>query len=408
MAFVLIATSKQTLHTKTAQDLSSSGVEVRSAANWSGTVMELSNEECRMVLIDTGMSGVETELLLNLTRSLPHSPDIRAIGDTLPAVEGEEVVKRAPQGPQALCKVVLRRIDRGLKRQALEDLKLMGLGDAPFERISRLTQQSLPIRIEGERGTNKEGLARTIHALSEGSKPFIKLDPEQNINIEPDCGTVYIKEVNDWASEQVEELISSATRANCRVIAGSRMAHKESNNVKWASVLISPLRKRPEDLRALTLLYVNRYRRRLGLSRRRVHRSLWALILSYRWYGNSRELEYFIVQVVTSVEGASLSADALPPSVRSLVEPESPVEKLAEGFEVVVESRLREMVNGYKPNTGLGLHKLATNATERALIKLALVKTGGDQQAAAKILGIARNTLRSKIVSLDIETSKNR
>jgi DNA-binding NtrC family response regulator len=169
-----------------------------------------------------------------------------------------------------------------------------------------------------------------------------------------------------------------------------------------------PLRKRPDDLRALTLMYVNKYRRRLGLPRRRIHRSLWALILSYRWYGNSQELEHFVVQVVTSVEGATLSAEALPPSVRRLVEPESAVEDLAVGFEALVESRLREMVNNYKPDSGLGLHKLATNATERALIKLTLVKTGGDQQAAAKILGIARNTLRSKIVSLDIKTSKHR
>jgi len=409
MAFVLIATSSQSLHSKTTQDLSSSGVEVRSAVNWSGTVKELSSEECGVLLIDAGMAGLNTELLLDLTKSLPHSPEIRTIGDEPSSIEDHDNgIKIAPHGAQALCRVVLRRIEKGLKRQALDDLKLMGLGLTPFERISRLAQQTLPIRIEGERGTNKEGLARTIHALSGASKPFVRFSPDQPINFDGAPGTIFIKEVNDWSCEQVETLVSAATTANWRIIAGSRHAHNDSNSVKWAALFIPPLRKRPDDLRALTLMYVNRYRRRLGLPRRRVHRSLWALILSYRWLGNSRELEHFVVQVITSVEGATLSAEALPSSVRRLVEPESAIDDLAVGFEVVVESRLRDMVNNFKPNSGLGLYKLTTNATERALIRLALVKTGGDQQAAAKMLGIARNTLRSKIVSLDIKTSKRR
>jgi DNA-binding NtrC family response regulator len=409
MAFVLIATSSQSLHRKTTQDLSSAGVEVRSAANWSGTIIGLSSEECGVLLIDNEMPGLNSQLLIEVAKSLAHSPEIRSIGnDSLANGDDLHQIKRAPNGAQGLCRLVLRRIDKGLKKQALEDLKLMGLGESPFERISRLAQQTLPIRIEGERGTNKEGLARTIHALMHKSKPFIKVGPAQTIDLDNNPGTIFIKEVNDWSDDQITSLASSAISAKWRVIAGSRSVHHDSNSVIWAPIYIPPLRTRPDDLRALTLMYVNRYRRRLGLPRRRVHRSLWALILSYRWLGNSRELEHFVVQVVTSAEGATLSADSLTPPVRRLVEPDSAAEDLAVGFEEVVESRLRDMVNNFKPDSGLGLHKLTTNATERALIKLALVKTGGDQKAAAQMLGIARNTLRSKIVSLDIKTSKRR
>jgi hypothetical protein len=336
MAFVLIATSKQSLHIKTTQDLSSSGVEARSAVTWGGTIMELSNEECGILLVDTNMAGLDSELLVDLAKSLSHSPEVRTIGgDTSSTKEEPYRIKRAPHGAPGLCRVVLRRIDKGLKRQALEDLKLMGLGDAPFERISRLAQQTLPIRIEGERGANKEGLARTINALSGSSNPFIKCKPNQQIDFGTGPGTIFIKEVNDWSEEQIKPLVSDATDANWRVIAGSRLAHNDSNSVKWAPLFIPPLRNRPDELRALTLMYVNRYRRRLGLPRRRVHQSLWALILSYRWPGNSRELEHFVVQAITSAEGAILSAEGLPTAVRRLVEPESAVEELAVGFEAV-------------------------------------------------------------------------
>ena len=39
-----------------------------------------------------------------------------------------------------------------------------------------------------------------------------------------------------------------------------------------------------------------------------------------------------------------------------------------------------------------------TEAAERALLKLTLRRTGGDQKAAAELLGVARNTLRAKAI----------
>ncbi|MGA1845249.1 MAG: helix-turn-helix domain-containing protein [bacterium] len=49
-----------------------------------------------------------------------------------------------------------------------------------------------------------------------------------------------------------------------------------------------------------------------------------------------------------------------------------------------------------------GVYRLVIEMTERILIEHILVKTGGNKLQAAKILGINRNTLHSKIKKLGI------
>jgi len=49
-----------------------------------------------------------------------------------------------------------------------------------------------------------------------------------------------------------------------------------------------------------------------------------------------------------------------------------------------------------------GVYRFVIERTERILIEHILVKTGGNKLQAAKILGINRNTLHSKIKKLGI------
>jgi len=52
------------------------------------------------------------------------------------------------------------------------------------------------------------------------------------------------------------------------------------------------------------------------------------------------------------------------------------------------------------------LYRLTLKAVERPLIEKALERTYGNQIRAANILGINRNTLRSKIRELDIDVRR--
>jgi Fis family transcriptional regulator len=53
-----------------------------------------------------------------------------------------------------------------------------------------------------------------------------------------------------------------------------------------------------------------------------------------------------------------------------------------------------EDLGGAKPHA---LHEMVMLAVERPLLKFALDKAGGNQSAAAELLGINRNTLRKKL-----------
>jgi len=51
-------------------------------------------------------------------------------------------------------------------------------------------------------------------------------------------------------------------------------------------------------------------------------------------------------------------------------------------------------LHGAKPHA---LHEMVLQAVERPLIRFAIERTGGNQSAAAELLGINRNTLRKKL-----------
>jgi len=73
-----------------------------------------------------------------------------------------------------------------------------------------------------------------------------------------------------------------------------------------------------------------------------------------------------------------------------------------EAYERMVENRLRPVVQHFEhSDESPTLYRLVLDATERALIRITLNQTGGNQKAAAHQLGIARNTLRERLSRLD-------
>ncbi|OGX40458.1 MAG: hypothetical protein A2984_01525 [Omnitrophica WOR_2 bacterium RIFCSPLOWO2_01_FULL_41_12] len=72
----------------------------------------------------------------------------------------------------------------------------------------------------------------------------------------------------------------------------------------------------------------------------------------------------------------------------------------------ISERKMFEMDDSlYKEKQGT-LYKYVLEAIERPLIEHALERTFGNQLKAAKILGINRNTMRSKIKKLGIDPNK--
>ncbi|HSA84652.1 MAG TPA: helix-turn-helix domain-containing protein [Nitrospira sp.] len=71
-------------------------------------------------------------------------------------------------------------------------------------------------------------------------------------------------------------------------------------------------------------------------------------------------------------------------------------------LEGYLEVKMGEFVKGMRNGSAKNLHPILISAVERPLITSALRETGGNQIQAAELLGLNRNTLRKKIVNLQI------
>jgi DNA-binding protein Fis len=77
-------------------------------------------------------------------------------------------------------------------------------------------------------------------------------------------------------------------------------------------------------------------------------------------------------------------------------------------LESYLEVKMGEFVTGMRNGSAKNLHPILISAVERPLITSALRETGGNQIQAAELLGLNRNTLRKKIVTLHISLKQTK
>ncbi|MBA5874040.1 MAG: hypothetical protein GDA66_05770 [Nitrospira sp. CR1.2] len=77
-------------------------------------------------------------------------------------------------------------------------------------------------------------------------------------------------------------------------------------------------------------------------------------------------------------------------------------------LDTYLEHKVGDFVKGMRNGAGKNLHPMLIAAVERPLILLTLRETKGNQIQAAELLGLNRNTLRKKIVDLEIPVKRAR
>ena len=146
-------------------------------------------------------------------------------------------------------------------------------------------------------------------------------------------------------------------------------------------IQIPPLRERKEDLPLLVEYFIDRYARKAGKKITDISKKTLALLESYPWPGNIRELQNVIERSIIVCETENFSVD---------------------------ESWLSQKPPERKAESELYLSEKVA-AQEKEIIEAALRECQGrvwGPSGAATKLGIARSTLESKIRSLGI--NKNR
>jgi len=405
VAQIVIATQDETLREALSTQLLEGGHAVASVSSWPRLIEAVAQQETRLVLIDAHSPPLQLAedagpLLLRLAATLTGGPELRTVRGSI-----EPLAELVPG--HKLTRLARRLAGPAVPKDELKLLQLLGVGPKPLSALAKLARSPLPVCILGERGTGKMRVAKAIHRLGGGGSFITLKTPGSRSTLEGDGpnaeadagsrrGTLYLPLHDGWPLDQLLDVCHRAQRQGWRVIAGTRQ-RLPTGFGQWALLHLRPLRERPDELHKLTLLYVDRHRKALGLPRRRLGKATWALVHSYRWPRNARELETFALSMVSAVDRSLILPRHLPAEVRRLVDPSADAAAVgaAAAFEDLVETPIRRVVELYEPGGDLTLHRLVLDGAERPLLRAVLARTGGNRKAAALLLGLSRNTLKA-------------
>jgi PAS domain S-box-containing protein len=297
--------------------------------------------------------------------------------------------------------------------------------------ISKVAPTDSTVLIRGETGTGKELVARAIHRRSaRRSRAFISVNcaaiPRDLISSElfghekgaftgatqrrlgrfelADGGTIFLDEVGELSLDTQVALLRVLQEREFERVGGSQPIHVDVRVVaatnrdlkaaesSWSfrqdlfyrlnvfPIEVPPLRERKDDLLMLVEYFVQRYAKRAGKNIRSIDKKSLALLESYEWPGNIRELQNIIERSIILSSGEVFSVDESWLS-KETSPPASGVEASVL-FESSVEPR-----------------------SEREIIEAVLAESrgrvGGPSGAAAK-LGIPPSTLDHRIKTLGI------
>ena len=338
-----------------------------------------------------------------------------------------------------------------------EELPLIGRSTAMqdiYRSLARLTQTDLTVMIQGESGTGKELVARVLHDFGKRRQgPFVAINmaaiPRELIESElfghekgaftgaqtrtpgrfeqAEGGTLFLDEIGDMPLEAQTRLLRvlqqgeyttvggrTPIKTNVRIIAAT---HRDLRSqilqglfredlyyrLNVVPLRLPPLRERTEDIGDLVRHFL-RQAAREGLGQKSIETAAIDRLKSHPWPGNVRELENFVRRV-----GALYTQDTLTQQIieQELIEvlPKRGAQSESEPKDIseLIERHLAQYFAGFgKELPPPGLYDRVIRQVEHPLLSAALAATRGNQIRAAELLGLNRNTLRSRIKALDI------
>ncbi|MBL41621.1 MAG: nitrogen regulation protein NR(I) [Rhodospirillaceae bacterium] len=322
-----------------------------------------------------------------------------------------------------------------------------------FKTISKVVSNDLSILIIGESGTGKEVIAKTIHELSDRKNyPFIALNmaaiPKDLVESElfghergaftgainqqkgkfsqANDGTLFLDEIGDMPFSAQTRLLrvlqekefspigsKEVIKSNARIISASQNSLDDMVEkgvfrkdlffrLNVIPISVPPLRSRKTDIPLL----VNHFLEKIadeGLPKKFFSSKAIDLLNNYSWPGNIRELENLIKRLSILNFEQEISAEMVQ---NILLKNHDNINKLMKNNTLVdfLENKIKLLLNNSQSNyTQVGLYNLIVSEIEKPLIEICLKFTDGNQNKAAVLLGINRNTLRKKIKELKIE-----
>jgi len=406
-----------------------------------------------LALIDVSMHGMDgLELLEKIKASSPETECIMITG----LDEASTAVRAMKIGAyDYLVKPVERddlilSVRRALERKRLYNIADIGKGTHPPELSNEDAFKSIvygsatvlkilkeaelhaasdvPVLITGESGTGKELLARAVHAASLRAKSvftpvnmasltgtlfdaeffghtkgaFTGAEKDRQGYLEhSNKGTLFLDEISNLPLELQGKLLRvlqdgeylklgsdiprktdvrfiSATNEDLeKLIARKRFRRDLYYRLKGGWLHLPALRQRKEDIPVLVSYFLNEF---LGKDKNPgIEEEALSLLFNYDYPGNIRELRSIIESAVNLAQGRKISKIFLPVTIQKQKSEKKPVHQ-PEAEAVVPLAQM-----------------------ERSYILKVYRQTGNNKSQTTRLLGIALNTLRTKLKSYGIE-----
>jgi DNA-binding NtrC family response regulator len=306
-----------------------------------------------------------------------------------------------------------------------------------FQYIEAISLSPQPVLITGETGVGKELVARAIHRLSRRPGAFVPVNiAGLDDNVFADTlfghrkgaftgadqtrgglveqasgGTLFLDEIGDLSpASQVKLLRLSqdgeffplgsdvAKRSDARVLVATNQdieALQSSGRFRKDlfyrlcahHVHLPPLRERREDLPLLTDYFLETASQTLGKKKPTPPGELFALLSTYHFPGNLRELKSMILDAVSSHKSGKLSMEVF----KSYIRQKHPT------FDIDSKQLPSGQVSLLSFSEPFPTFKQA----EQSLLAEAMKRAKGNQAIAAQMLGITRQALNKRLKGLN-------
>lgn len=444
---VILAVDDEADMLETYRSILSKKFNLLTAASGSAALEALKDNPVSLILLDmkmARMNGLEVLKQIKEQETEPEVIVITASREVATAVEAMKLGALDYITKPFDVKELLVIIEKALEKRALikENLYLKeALKEANaycdligktagmkklFETIERVAPADSTILICGESGTGKELVARAIHIKSKRAhKPFITVNcaaiPENLLESElfghergaftgalerklgkfelADEGTLFLDEIGCMAAPMQAKLLrvledkiiervgsEKGIPINVRIISATNIDFKKAIDegsfrhdlyyrLNVIPIDLIPLRERKEDIPLFIQYFLDKFNKDLNKKVKGFSTGALQVLMDYDWPGNVRELQNLIERAVVLSTG------------RIVMEEELPFSSVTKIGTVTQDA---------------GLLKKSLLEHEKQLILKALAECGENRSAAAKLLGIPRSSLNSRIEALGL------
>ena len=317
-----------------------------------------------------------------------------------------------------------------------------------YKTIGRVSETEATVLIRGESGTGKELVARAVYQYSARStRPFLVINcvaiPETLLESElfgyekgaftgathrrigkieqANGGTIFLDEIGDMPlsiqakilrllqEKSIERLGGRNTiPVNVRIIAATnrdlesaivqgRFREDLYYRLKVVSIFLPPLKERSEDIPALTDFFLARYSQEAKVENPGITKKAKAFLATRIWKGNVRELGNTIQKALIFNRGSAICQDDILQAIQgnnvcSSINYEKDEEAMRQWAR-----KMLTLPSGDKRFDD------CMDRFANIIISEALNFTDGNRSQAAKLLGLSRPTLHSKIEKFGLE-----